>query len=236
MKLKILLPVLMLSCFIALAGGNVHAIVISDSDSFDGVLTELVNEPLRVERFNGALGTLNRVTVTLGGSLATEGGVVNTAANPQSFTVSSRAQQYDGTKTADAPDALPSPFNIFEPFDLIGEQDYVDLPPNEPADFGPFVEVKGPLTALDTTDAGEMSQFEGAGLFGYDFNTIIATIISGAGGNVIAELDTVASAVLTVEYEFTEDVVTPIPEPTTIVLFGLGLLGMGAAFRRKLKK
>ena len=88
MKLKKLLAGLMSLCFITMVGQHVHAQTITYSDSYTDLLTELVDEPLRVDFFDTALGTLNGVEVTMSGFLQSFGSVTNTASQNQDFAIS----------------------------------------------------------------------------------------------------------------------------------------------------
>lgn len=219
-------------CALAASGFAAHASVITLSDSFSNLLTELVGESLRVGLFDSTQGTLNRVVVTMSGDLASQGTVRNTAAQAQNFTVSTRAQLYTGTAAAGSPAALPSLVDIFAPFALIGQQSYVQLAPDVPVPFGPVSASTGIFTVLDTTDAGELAQFLGAGDFGYDVDSLILTAIQGGGGNIVTSIETLAGATLAVEYQFTPRP-TQAPVPATLPLVALGLAGLAFTLRRK---
>jgi PEP-CTERM motif-containing protein len=236
MKLKKLLLGLTSLCFIIMVGQHVHAQSITYSDSYTELLTELGDEPLRVDFFNTALGTLTSVEVTMSGSLQSFGSVTNTASQNQAFTISTRAQLYDGSLVSGSPNVLPDNFSIFTSFGLIGEQIYTDLSPKTPTPFGPLAANSGSLTVFSTTDPGELALFEGLGQFGYDFATLILTSITGGGGNVLTSIETLASATINVEYDYNNPTQTPIPEPATMTLLGLGLAGLSFTCRRKLKK
>ncbi len=235
MLLKALLSTLVFIGSLTLTTAPIQAATFTDTDSFSAEITELTDQPLRVDPFDASLGTLTKVTVTLSGSLSSVGTVTNTAAQAQSFTVSTRAQQYDGTKSGGSPAVLPSTFQVFTPFDLIGSQAYTALAPNTPAAFGPYSADRGPLIVFTSTSLADLAQFVGGGAFGYNFNTLILTAVQGGGGNVTTAINTNASASLSVTYEFEGDVAV-IPEPTTVSLVGLGLLGLAYARRRQSQK
>lgn len=215
-----------------LASLNSQAAIITDSDSFTDALTEINNLPLRVDLFDPSLGTLTKVKVTIGASLRSEGTVTNTAAQAQDFTVSTRVQQYDGTVAAGGPAALTNPFSVFNAFDLIGTQDYVQLGSGTSSPFGPLTVDSGLLTVLESTDATVLNQFLGASDFGYDLTTLILTTIQGGGGNATTNISTFTSGQLNVEYEFT-GTVTNVPEPGTLGLLALGLLFAGRKITSK---
>ncbi len=225
---KVFLTGLACAGSLALASGA-SALTISDSDSVMDQLTELVNEQLTVDLFDdmGGSRTLTKVTVTLGGSLMSDGDVENVGAGPATFNVSTTGELFQGT-----PDGAPAALGALDVFPVFGgtvihDQTYISLTPNSPAAFGPG-SVSDDAVFM-STDAGELAQFVGIGTFDYLVNTIIGQSVAGGGGNVNNQIMTTASAVLTVEYEFDEITQPPttgaVPEPITATL---GLMGIGA--------
>lgn len=216
---------------------TVSADTIEFSDSYTDILTELSDQQLRVSYFDAALGTLTGVEVTLlasfvevtlGASLTSSGQITNNAAQAQDFTVATRAQQYDGVGI-NLPTALSSPVTAITPFTLIAEQSYVGLGVGETADFGPGTTglVKSSLFS------GFDGSFIDTGEFGYDFTTLIVTSFVGGGGNISADIQTFADAVLKVEYTYDAPSTNVVPEPGTMLLLGFGLLGLAGINRKK---
>lgn len=220
---------------IALTAFHTSAVPLVDTDSFHAVLTELQDRPLRVDLFDGSLGTLNSVTVTLGAALRSSGTVRNTAAQPQTFIVQTSVFQYAGTRASGSPAALPSLVDVFAPFTVIASETYSGLAPNVLEGFGPGEISAPPITLVNSTAPAVLSQFVGTGQFGQDFDTIIVTAILGGGGNVLTSIQTVADATLTVVYDYTPTPppAAPVPEPATISLLGLGLTGLAYVRRRR---
>jgi hypothetical protein len=218
---------LLASCAVAALGFGTAAradvLLYSDSDSFTDQTTELLGSPvLTVDKYNGA-GTVTSVVVTLTAMLKSEGVVTNNAAQSQSFGTETRVLQFDLTPGAGAPGVLASlqPFSVAQ---LIGSQNYVDLAPGVPAAFGPF-SING--SDSDTYTGGDIAGFLGAGTFSMNPFTQILTSLIGGGGNIAFDIKTLASATLKVEYFGTR----VIPEPSTFILTGLGLVGLGLARR-----
>jgi len=94
-------------------------------------------------------------------------------------------------------------------------------------------------TLIDSTDISVIGQFidanpGGTDEFGYDFNSLIAISLSGGGGNFATNINTTASADLSVTYFYGS-------RPEADVLLGPGglgfvLLGLAAmGIRRKIR-
>jgi hypothetical protein len=196
----------------------------TSTDSFANQTTELAGAPqLTVSKYTQQVGeTVTQVIVRLTASLKSTGTITNTAPQAQTFTVSTRVNQYDFVPSTGAPSAL-STLSPFTAFATIGQQTYTGLAPNTPTAFGPAT--ANALTSATFTGA-QIAQFLGSGTFGFDPFTTILTAISGGGGNVTTNITTLAGATLEVEYIGER---TAVPEPTTMGL----LASVGGLFAMK---
>jgi hypothetical protein len=211
---------------------------ITYQDTYTGISTELVNEQLLVNRFDGSLGTLSGVRLYFEAALTSSGTVTNTAPNPQDFTVEMLARRYTGTPISGAPSALPSTLQAFAPNTIYGSQDYVALGSNATATFGPVntSTFGSPALVFSSTNSSQLSQFVGLDMFGYEFDTLISQLITGGGGNVAAAITTSADGRLTVEYDYEAAVLpgpTEVPEPATLFLLGSGLVVVARKVRQR---
>ena len=215
-----------LSGVLLLAGASAQAAVISFTDSYANVKTELNGEQLRVDLFDSSLGTLTGVSVSFSAAVNSAGTVTNNGAGPEDFTVQTLVQSYDGTGVS-----LPTPLGnvaAMNPFSVINAQSYTALASGASDTFGPGGASSGVLDLFTGYDAS----FIGAGDFGYDFTTLILTTFAGGGGNIGADIETYTDGTLTVEYTYTA-APTPVPEPGSLLLMGLGLVGLAGIGRKK---
>lgn len=211
---------------------NANADFLSFSDSLGPQLTELVNETLMLSLFDDLGGTrvLNSVKVEVTGEIGADGNVTNNAAGPQTFQFSETAELFQGTPSGPASLQTLDLFPVFGGT-VVGEVTYVNLGSGASDAFGPFA-VSG-MDMFTLTAPADTDPFVGLGTFSYDFNTIIGQAFAGGGGNIAADVTTLAEATLKVTYDF-DTVVAQVPEPATLFLMGLGFAGVGFARRRRL--
>jgi hypothetical protein len=212
---------------------SVKANTVSYSQSYNNTLE--LNSSLALQQFDTSLGTLTSITLGLYASTVTSGTVENTSSEiafgSGSFVESQTSFQL-GNSTID--NAIAANLTISSGYFLtIGGIDYdiVGLASGE------SMQVNGLTANGDTTGSYNSSDafytmVEGNGTFAIDFSTYSATLtsISPAGDTVSATLTGSGALVGVVTYNYTA---APVPEPTTMALFGIGSLGLFLIRRRK---
>jgi hypothetical protein len=179
-----------------------------------------VNAPaLELDLFDGSLGTLNSVEVTLSGGFSSTGAILNGATDAQNANaVESATFFFSSSLFADS---------LFSADDQTGFQSFatgaigtaVDLTASSSS-------VLNPGTAGFTGAAGDT--------FSIDFGTLISTTFQGGGGNLTFDVETLGSVEATVVYDYDVAVVTvpTVPLPAGVLLLGTALAGLGFARRK----
>jgi hypothetical protein len=98
----------------------------------------------------------------------------------------------------------------------------------------------GPLTitgsATDNVSSADWAAFTGTGYVPFTFTANAETQITEMGGNLTPSQITNAGVDVSITYDYTNPGPPVIPEPSTLSLFGSGLLGLAGMLRYKFAK
>lgn len=218
-------------CASVLLAGSAQAAVISFTDDHASSITDWF-DTLTVSQFDPTQGTLNSVKVSFSAAMTSDMTLDNDNATA---TVAQGTVDVLTIGTFLGLGALGVNLSDNTGFLNLGADDSGDT--DLPGDGG-FDEVftgglndSGMLMATLNVGDADFASFIGLGsLSTAGLGTFGGFSVLGGGGNVDVNLNTTASANLTVDYDFTPSVA--VPEPAILALFGIGLLGCNRIFRR----
>lgn len=172
---------------------------------------------LAFEQFDASLGTLKSVQLDLNGKFNTVLTVTNTGAEPSSG--NSRTELQVTVQDAGGNLLVPE-------LDLFSSQfAFTDLQPGTSVTSGTISKSGGSSDVY--TSAAVLAEFTGTGTIVLPASTFTQTWIGYQGGNTLASQVTYAELTGSVTYTY-----TPVPEPSTIVLLGIGAFGLVCYARR----
>lgn len=217
---------------IMVTAGTANAASLTRIASTDFALTDIINSPLSIEKFDPSLGKLNSVQLDFTSDLTGDAGFENRSKVASTVTVKLGAEI---NLTQDKLD-LSSLF----PITPVSEQSYSVSKFDGKLDFGGTSgnTVAG-LTATQSTstiftDVSNLALFTGTGNLEFLYSALANSSVSGSG-NITSFVDTLAKASLSITYNYSDSDsvgLKTVPEPSAAL--GIGLFaGIGLLSQRK---
>ncbi|MEH2305532.1 PEP-CTERM sorting domain-containing protein [Nostoc sp.] len=209
---------------IVATSGSANAASLSYTSSSNYDLTDIIDSPLSIQKFNSSLGTLQGITIQFTGDILGNAGFENRSKSPTSTTVTLGSELSLQLNNQSLLALNPEYISSYQVAKYDGITDYS----------GTSGKTISNLTATQSgtqsfTNTQFLQSFIGNGNIDFLFSASATSAVTGSG-NMNSYIDTYAKAGITVTYNY--DDVKSVPEPSATL--GVGLIaGLCLLSRRK---
>ncbi|MEH2084571.1 MAG: PEP-CTERM sorting domain-containing protein [Nostoc sp.] len=192
--------------------GAANAASLSYTSSTDYDLTDIIDAPLSVQKFNSSLGTLKGVTINFTGDLLGNAGFENRSPTATQVTVNLASKLNLKLNNQSLFALNPQDISSYQAAKYDGKTDYNGISGKTISN----------LTATQSatqsfTNTQFLQSFTGNGNIGFLFSALASSVVTGSG-NMRSYIDTYAKAGVKVTYDYDAK---SVPESSTTLGIGL---------------
>ncbi|WP_016951112.1 PEP-CTERM sorting domain-containing protein [Anabaena sp. PCC 7108] len=185
------------------------------------------SETLSIQKFDSSLGTLTSVFLEITGSIKANAGLESLSASSSTITANVGADMYLTQDNNQLFFIKPTNSESYQATAFDGQ---IDFSGTSGKTINDIMDSEYKNTTL-TSDLYDLAAYIGSGNIDFLFSATAKSSVSGSG-NIVSQINTNAKGTLKVTYNYDSPYSTQVPEPSTLLGFGL-VAGFGMLSQRK---